>query len=247
MFPNSIELQEDLQQVKTQFRAEISQKDGYIAKASGNDSFVHSSLVLLAAKLGKYDFSRLRPAAVAVELLDLALREHYQKSDGSPAAEKSNPGSPARQNLLPDRRDQLSLIRGDHLFARALNLVAALGDCRVVSLLSQVIADVSEFQLLEVHSRHATGLTNQFHKMVSLYVASAHVGAIMGELGLATTNTLGDFGLNLGLHCEAGSCSRENFKVTAKEILQRLPETQYRSLLENLLGTRDCQKRGFKK
>lgn len=237
LFPNGTELQEDLQQVRTQFRAEISQKDGYVAKASGNDSFVHSSLILLTAKLGKYDFSRLKPAAVAVELLDLALREHYQKSDGSPAAEKSNPG-------LPDRRDQLSLIRGDHLFARALNLVAALGDCKVVRLLSQVIADVSEFQLLEAHSRYAKDLTNQFRKMVSLYVASAHVGAIMGELSLATTNTLRDFGLNLGLHCEAGSCSGENFKVTAKEILQRLPETQYRSLLENLLGTQGCHKKG---
>jgi hypothetical protein len=228
------ELQEDLRQVKTQFKAEISQKAGYLGQVSGNNAFVHSRLVLIAAKLGNYDFSRLKPAAVAVELLDLALREHFKQEQNSSESDAVNG---------EERPDQFWLIRGDHLFARALSLVASLGDARIVRVLSQVIADVSESQLLDGQSRTVSvkERVRRFRKMVSLYVASAQVGAIIGGLNLATANTLRGFSLNLGLHHQAGSYQAEKYKMAAKDILHRLPESPYRSLLEDLLGIQSRQ------
>lgn len=220
MLSTNRELRDDLQQVKTQFRTEIAQKDGYLAPGSGNGVFIHSNLVLTAAKLGKYDFSRLKPAAVAVELLDLALRQHFKMGNRS----EQSANSSAQGNL-----DQFSLIRGDHLFARALSLVAGLGDPRVVSVLSQVIADVSEFQLLDGEP------VTRLRKMVSLYAASAQIGAMLGEIDQARSDILQSFSLSLGLHCEAGSLQAEKHRMAAKDVLRRLPQSSHRSLLENLL------------
>lgn len=226
MFSTNRELRDDLQQVETQFRAEIAQKDGYLAPGSGNDVFIHSNLVLSAAKLGKYDFCRLKSAAVAVELLDLALREHFKTrnryDEGSTSSAKRNP-------------DQFWLIRGDHLFSRALNLVAGLGDVRIVKILSQVIADVSEFQLLDGQP------VTRFRKMISLYIASAQIGAMLGELSAATTDIIESFSINLGLHREAGSLQAEKHRMAARDVLRRLPQSSHRSLLENLLTIQSGQ------
>ncbi len=215
---------EDLQQVKLQFWDEMSLNNNFSPEYSNNHWFIQSRLVLLSGKLGNYDFTGLKPVAVAVELLDIALYEHYKKV--------------RTENRVRQNNDKhFALIRGDYLYARALKLVSALGDCQVVRFLSQAIADISE---ANVEKAPISGMSIQdivvkFRKLASLYVTSASLGALLSEVMPSHARILKDFCLNLGLFYEAGEETRTHFFKIAKEKIHKLPQEQYHQMLEKLL------------
>lgn len=78
---------------------------------------------------GRSEPARLRPVAVALELLELGVKKHFLQP---PAA---GYGAPAAN---------LNLITADYYYARALRLVVGLRDDRVVRVLCEALAEVSE-------------------------------------------------------------------------------------------------------
>lgn len=216
---------EDLQEVKLQFWDEMSRNNGFPAKSSVSHWFLQSSLVLLSGKLGQYDFTKLKPVAVAVELLDVAIREHYNKGE--------------IKNTKPTKSDPscFALVRGDYLYARALNLVSALGDCQVIKLLSQVIADISESNIdrVSVTGTPVRVTAVRFRKLASLYITSASLGAMLSRVEPFQARVLKDFSLNLGLFYEVEEAAKMHFFQTAKEKIHKLPQKQYQQMLEKLL------------
>jgi hypothetical protein len=90
------EIQSDLRQVvgelRQEARGDLAAAPPMAGQGGANEYPLQAALLLLSAKFGDYDFERLKPAAVGVELLDLAVRKHYPK--------------PATSRQLPGARDQ---------------------------------------------------------------------------------------------------------------------------------------------
>jgi hypothetical protein len=81
------------------------------------------------AEGGRSDAERLRPVAIALELLELGLRKHFL---ASPAA------------AYGSTEANLNLITADYYYARALRLVVELRDDRVVLMLCEGLAEAAE-------------------------------------------------------------------------------------------------------
>lgn len=77
---------------------------------------------------GVYDIKRLQPVAVSLELLELGIRKHFGETAGGYGSAGVN----------------LALVTADLFYARALQLIVALGEDRLVRELCLALAEVSE-------------------------------------------------------------------------------------------------------
>jgi hypothetical protein len=87
-------------------------------------------ILFKTASGGAYDPAKLRPVAIALELLAAGVRKHF--GTGRPAAPYGQPAA------------NISLVTADSFYVRALDLVIALGDDRLVRTLCDGLAQVSE-------------------------------------------------------------------------------------------------------
>ncbi len=158
---------------------------------------LQAKLLLLSAEFGSYDFERLLPAALAVELFDLAFKRRYY----SPLT-------------------NFSLIIGDFYYAKAISLVTFLDDVGVVNILAQTIASFARgnSEDLEEFERRS--------ELATLYRTSCWLGALIGKVDEKIVETLKSFGLNFGIFYEVGGISGnviETCKNVAIESLEDLP------------------------
>ncbi|MFA5867888.1 MAG: hypothetical protein WC891_08020 [Actinomycetota bacterium] len=87
-------------------------------------------IVLKAAAGGHYDLKKLRPVAIALELLAAGVRKHF--GAGQPAAAYGQPAA------------NIALVTADSFYVRALALVVTLRDDRLVKILCEALASISE-------------------------------------------------------------------------------------------------------
>lgn len=218
----------------------MSRQKGYLAK----DNFVLTSWLLLAAQFGRYDFRKLKPLAVALELLDLAVKEHYFVS------RRLQKGS---RKLHVDADNNLLLITGDYYYARAIILVAPLGD-EIVGALAEAIANISAAEVIETDKKTPSkSLFNcnlgKLEKQASLYKTACFLGSYLSGVPTKLSKNLSEVGLFLGaaLELSGGECSlkplkpeienqlKRHFLAEAKQRLARLPLSLAREEFEQLL------------
>jgi hypothetical protein len=94
------------------------------------DKSFRALTTLKAAEGGVYDLAKLKPLAVAIELLALGVNKHF------------GPGRPA--TAYGDAEANISLVTADAYFVRALELVITLKDDRLVRALCEALALASE-------------------------------------------------------------------------------------------------------
>jgi len=252
------EIQEDLSQVAKQLKDELTRGHPLLSseRLEIERSLILTPLLLVSAKMNRYDFSKLKPVGLALELLDLAVKRHY-KSDGRwQMADGREEKSEVRgQNIVaetfrfpygglktsatsdirhPTSDINLALIAGDYYYAKALCLVAQLKDSRVIEILSQAVAFIAEGMAEE--SGHTDGL----RKRASLYTAACHLGAYLSESDLETIELLKNYGENFGIAHQMiingqESEQAKNFFEAARQALFFLPESSPRFYLANLL------------
>ncbi len=116
-----------------------------------------ATLLFAAASLGEYRSKELKPVAVGLELLRLAVEKHYRT--------ESNDGF--AKNLF--------LVTADYFYAQAISLAAALKKGFVVEHMARAIADIAE-----VESSRGKGEGLNDGKNASLCKAAANLGIKLG-------------------------------------------------------------------
>jgi heptaprenyl diphosphate synthase len=154
-------------------------------------------LTLLTAELGSGDDPRVLEAAVAVELTHLATLYHDDVMDSAPVRR----GAPTAHEVWGN---QVAILTGDLLFARASTVTAGLGP-------DAVIVQAATFERLCLGQLHETvgpteGADPVEHylqvladKTGSLIATSARFGAMYGGCSPEVVETVATYGERIGL------------------------------------------------
>ena len=159
---------------------------------------IRPALVLLAAKCGRYELTRLTPAAVAVELTHAATLVHDDVIDRAPVRR----GRPTVAALLGD---EPAIVVGDFYFAKAYEQAAGTALTEVVAILARAVMDIcaGEVRQQAIRYRYHTDVDEYMRrieaKTATLLAASCDIGALMGGLDDTKRSSLRAFGRLLGL------------------------------------------------
>ena len=101
--------------------------------------------------------------------------------------------------------NKIAVLAGDFLFAQSSWYLANLDNLQVVKLLSEVIRDFAEGEILQGLNRFDISasidsyLDKSYYKTASLMANSAKAAAVLSDAGIDTAQSLYDYGRNLGL------------------------------------------------
>jgi len=159
---------------------------------------IRPALVLLAAKCGRYDFERLTPAAMAVELTHAATLVHDDVIDRSPTR-RGRPSVAARLG------DEPAIVIGDFYFAKAYEHAARTGVPEVVDILARTVMGIcaGEVRQQGIRYRYSTGVDEYMErveaKTAMLLAACCEIGSLLGGLDDSESAALRAYGRSLGL------------------------------------------------
>ena len=194
---------EDLAAVEAQLRNSIAADPPEVAASMG-DLFeaggkrVRPALVLLAAMCGRYELSRLVPAAMAVELTHAATLVHDDVIDRS-ATRRGRPTVAAKLG------DEPAIVIGDFYFAKAYENAAASGVPEVVDTLARAVMAIcaGEVRQQSIRYRYKTDVEEYMRRIEAktavLLAACCDIGALLGGLGKGKRDALREYGRELGL------------------------------------------------
>ena len=115
---------------------------------------IRPALVLLAARCGRYDLERLRPAAMAVELTHAATLVHDDVIDRSTTRR-------GRPTVAATLGDEPAIVIGDFYFARAYEHAARTGVPEVVDILARTVMAICAGCLLYTSPSPRDGLLSR--------------------------------------------------------------------------------------
>ena len=198
-----ISIRDDLEKVKDTLKS-ISRIDfpwlaeqlGYVVKETGKG--IRPALTLLSGKLNKYDLTYLLPMAVSVELMHTATLVHDDAIDKAVV----------RRGQATINRiwgDEIAVLMGDYLFAKAGEFVSDTQTPRVIKLFSQTLGTISSGEIAQF--RGAFTLEQQreqyfkriYGKTASLFSLSTQSGAILSKAPEDSVAIMKEYGDNLGI------------------------------------------------
>ena len=178
-------VQEDLLEVRNKLRS-ISQIDmpwlaeqlTYIVKETGKG--IRPALTMLAGKFYNYDLPHLLSMAVSVELMHTATLVHDDAIDKA----STRRGQATINSIWGD---EIAILMGDYLFAKAGEFVADTETPRVIKLFSQTLGTISSGEINQFRSAFVVNQDREiyFHriygKTASLFSLSTQSGAILSN------------------------------------------------------------------
>ncbi len=196
-------IQKDLNKVKDELRS-ISKIDfpwlsdqlDYVIKGGGKG--IRPALTLLAGKFYKYNLTYLLPMAVSVELMHTSTLVHDDAIDKSAVRR----GQPTINKLWGE---DVAVLLGDYLFAKAGEFVSDTQTPRVIKLFSQTLAIISSgeinqflgaFQLEQTRDNYFQRISS---KTASLFALATESGAILSQAPERSVAVLKEYGINLGI------------------------------------------------
>ena len=196
-------VQEDLVAVGNTLRS-ISQIDmpwlseqlGYIVKETGKG--IRPALTLLAGNFYQYDLNHLLPMAVSVELMHTATLVHDDAIDKA----STRRGQATINNIWGD---EIAILMGDYLFAKAGEFVSDTETPRVIKLFSQTLGTISSGEINQFRGAFVVNRDrdNYFHriygKTASLFSLSTQSGAILSQSPEEAVMVMKEYGDNLGI------------------------------------------------
>jgi len=159
---------------------------------------IRPALVLLAAKCGRYDLERVRPAAMAVELTHAATLVHDDVIDRSTTRR-------GRPTVAATLGDEPAIVIGDFYFARAYEHAARTGVPEVVDILARAVMAIcaGEVRQQAIRYRYSTDQTEYMRrieaKTAMLLAACCDIGALLGGVAGEKRDALRAYGRELGL------------------------------------------------
>ncbi|MBP1807193.1 polyprenyl synthetase family protein [Rubellimicrobium aerolatum] len=174
----------------------IPQVTAHLIEAGGKR--LRPMLVLAAARLMGVGGSYHVHLAVAVEFIHTATLLHDDVVDDS----KQRRGRPTA-NLLWDNMS--SVLVGDYLFARAFQLMVEPGNLRVLDILANAAATISEGEVLQLVAARDLGTTEETYlkvirgKTAALFSAATQAGGVIAGAGADAEAALREYGDALGI------------------------------------------------
>ncbi len=196
-------IQEDLDKVKAGLRsisdikfAWLSEQLAYIVKGTGKG--IRPALTLLSGKFYNYDLNTLLPMACSVEVMHTATLVHDDAIDKSSVRR----GHTTINKLFGE---DIAILMGDYLFAKAGEFVADTQNPRVIKLFSQTLGTISAGEINQYLSAYKIDQTREQYiqriigKTASLFSLATQSGAILSGAPENAVAALRDYGLDLGI------------------------------------------------
>lgn len=198
-----LDIEAELRQVEGAIEAALASHDRLVGEVSthllrAGGKRIRPALVLLAAKFPGFRLERVMPVAVAAELIHMATLVHDDVVDKA-TVRRGMPTVNAQWN------NQVSVLTGDYLFARAFSILAQTGDNRVVQLMADVVFEMSRGELVQMasyfdlHQTEADYIKRIGQKTGYLIAECCRMGAMMGGADPDAATALYNYGLGVGL------------------------------------------------
>jgi len=155
------------------------------------------AMVLAAARFGDYEFEKVKPIAVAVELIHTATLVHDDIIDDSPIRR----GIPSIQAQLGK---DVAVFIGDYIFCKVFDLLASLENFEILKLSSKVLYKICEGEIKQREDLFNTGITIKNYlyriqrKTALLFALSCQLGAIAANAPKEVARHLYQYGIKIG-------------------------------------------------
>jgi geranylgeranyl pyrophosphate synthase len=156
------------------------------------------ALVLLTAKLGRYERAGVVPAAMAVEMTHAATLVHDDVIDRA----STRRGRPTVATAVGN---ESAIVVGDFYFAKAYELAARTGSAKVVAILARAVMEICAGEVRQQSRRFRYALDEDEYmqwihdKTATLLAACCDIGSLLGGLREGARIRLHNYGIYLGL------------------------------------------------
>lgn len=211
-------VQQDLLQVEKDLEAiihspvhTVNEIHRHLLKAGGKR--LRPALYLLCAKTKEALNRPLLTTAVAIELIHMATLVHDDVLDNA-ETRRSLPTA----NVIWG--NQVTVLAGDYLFAKAFSMIAGLNDGESLKKLTEVVCAVCEGEIIQnktifdVSQTEADYLDRLAKKTADFIAVSCELGAKSAGLGAGEVDALRTFGYDIGM---AFQLTDDILDVTASE------------------------------
>lgn len=203
MLPFQLAIENDLQRVNQQILTQLHSDVGlvenighYIIDAGGKR--LRPILVLLTANCLDYTQSRHIELATVIEFIHTATLLHDDVVDTSDLR-RGRPTANARFGNAP------SVLVGDFLYSRAFQMLVALGNMEIMSILSDTTNVISEGEVQQLANAKNPDISEDQYRQVihkktaALFEAACSTGAVLAGAKEEQRNGAWDYGHHLGL------------------------------------------------
>ena len=174
----------------------INQMSHYIIASGGKR--IRPLLLLLCARATNYGGTDHHAMAVVIELIHTATLLHDDVVDESTTRRNQDTANELWGNAA-------SVLVGDFLYSRAFEILVEPNSMSIMRILSKATNQIAEgevLQLLNIKNDNVSQ-TEYFNvieqKTACLFEAACKIGALLSDSSEKTINSLGDFGLHLGI------------------------------------------------
>jgi octaprenyl-diphosphate synthase len=196
-------IQKDLDKVKKKLQS-ISQIEykwlstqlSYVVGESGKG--MRPALTLFSGKLFSYDLAYLLPMAASVELMHTATLVHDDAIDKADTRR-------GRKTINSQWGDEIAILMGDFLFAKAGEFVSDTQNPRVIKLFSQTLGIISSGEIGQFRNAYNPNQSRQdyfqriYRKTGSLFSLATQSGAILGKAPEKAIAIMKEYADNLGI------------------------------------------------
>ncbi|MEW6349796.1 MAG: polyprenyl synthetase family protein [Thermodesulfobacteriota bacterium] len=189
-------LQEELIQ-RLKSRVPVASKIGAHLMNSGGKR-IRPQLTIIAARMGGYTGEDAIRLSSVIECIHTATLLHDDVVDEA----DTRRGRPAANTLWTN---EMCVLGGDFILAKAFSTLTDLDNLRIVKIVSQTTARLSEGELLQMANIGNIDLSEDEYlqiiidKTATLMETACRGGAILGGLSAQQEEALAQFGLNLGI------------------------------------------------
>jgi octaprenyl-diphosphate synthase len=203
--PFLLPIEAELRQVEDMLYAELSSP---VQTAAGVSTHVldaggkrlRPALIILAAhaSCGKFDPDRLIGVAASSELIHMASLVHDDVIDEA----ESRRG---RMTANSYWGNQISVLTGDYMLAKAVSILARDGDIGIMRALSQAVVAMTEGEIHQMEAQGKPTIPADMYfsiirgKTAALISACCRIGAILASASPEMEDLLAGYGLSLGL------------------------------------------------
>ena len=174
----------------------INQMSHYIIDSGGKR--IRPLLLLLCARATNYGGTEHHAMAVVIELIHTATLLHDDVVDESTTRRNQDTANELWGNAA-------SVLVGDFLYSRAFEILVEPNSMSIMRILSKATNQIAEGEVLQLlNIRNANVSQTKYFNVIEqktarLFEAACKIGALLSDSSEKTINSLGDFGLHLGI------------------------------------------------
>lgn len=192
-----------LAQVEQECRRNLRSEFGAIDElgrylADGGGKRVRPILLLLSAQMCGYEGDRDVQFASVFEFIHTATLVHDDVIDQADLRR-------GRGSLNARWGNELTVLLGDYLYIKSMNMALVADDLRIIRILAQITLKMIEGELLADRRRSDIDLTEHEHleiirrKTAHLFAGCGRVAGVLASAGPEKVEAIADYGMNLGM------------------------------------------------